>query len=161
MARSQENGVAGESAEFEILRLRTAGSLWDDWLHCSSGPRRIRSFTDENGLAIEVLVNNAGFGAYRRRWDSCAASESSCRLRAARRPKNSPNTFAARRSKLAFRQAQRRLRRVKTRWIKAPSSPESGLGRHPGFHPSRAGRSYRRVSDSRSLQRDRPRSRPS
>jgi uncharacterized protein len=39
-------------------------------LEDSDGPRRIRSFTEENGLTVEVLVNNAGFGAYGEQYTS-------------------------------------------------------------------------------------------
>lgn len=58
--------LAAEIREKYRVEVRTFAADLED----SEGPRRIRSFTEENGLTIEVLVNNAGFGAYGEQYTS-------------------------------------------------------------------------------------------
>jgi short-subunit dehydrogenase len=52
--------LAAELRERRRIEARTVAADLEN----PEGPRRIRSFTDKNGLMIEVLVNNAGFGAH-------------------------------------------------------------------------------------------------
>ncbi|HEY6340758.1 MAG TPA: SDR family oxidoreductase [Bryobacteraceae bacterium] len=58
--------LAAQLREKYGVEVRTFAADLED----SEGPRRIRSFTEENGLTVEVLVNNAGFGAYGEQYTS-------------------------------------------------------------------------------------------
>jgi len=58
--------LAAQLREKYRVEVRTFAADLED----SEGPRRIRSFTDESGLKIEVLVNNAGFGFYGEQYTS-------------------------------------------------------------------------------------------
>jgi len=52
--------LAAELREKSGVQVRTFVADLQD----PDGPRRIHSFTEENGLTIDVLINNAGFGMY-------------------------------------------------------------------------------------------------
>jgi short-subunit dehydrogenase len=52
--------LAADLRERCRVEVRTVAADLED----PEGPRRIRSFSDEGGLTIEVLINNAGFGAH-------------------------------------------------------------------------------------------------
>jgi uncharacterized protein len=58
--------LAAELREKYGVETRTFAADLED----SDGPRRIRSFTEDNGLTVEVLINNAGFGVYGEQYTS-------------------------------------------------------------------------------------------